>query len=297
MDALRLGILGMSDGNGHPYSWAAIFNGYDEIEMAKCPFHVIPEYLSKQKFPEDSIAFANVTHIWTQDPIVSDNIARASKIHHVVSDAKDMIGCVDAILLARDDFENHLGMSLPFLEAGLPIFIDKPLDITLNGARRILEHQQYEWQVYSCSSIKFASEFDKKKVDYNKLGDVKMIEAYVPKSWEKYGIHIIEPVLNLRDDWGSIKKIDNSGEGGINIVTVLWENGIYTVFKVLGNLKCPLSIRLFGTDGYQELIFENTYSAFKRSLLAFIEGIQKEEIIIPREQTLTAIEVLEKGRL
>jgi hypothetical protein len=26
---IKLGIIGASKGNGHPYSWSAIFNGYD----------------------------------------------------------------------------------------------------------------------------------------------------------------------------------------------------------------------------------------------------------------------------
>ncbi|MDD3926903.1 MAG: hypothetical protein PHT33_09620 [bacterium] len=29
---IRLAMLGMVDGNGHPYSWSAIFNGYDREE-------------------------------------------------------------------------------------------------------------------------------------------------------------------------------------------------------------------------------------------------------------------------
>lgn len=45
---LKIGILGMTEGNGHPYSWSAMFNGYDPEEMAKCPFPVIPAYLSNQ---------------------------------------------------------------------------------------------------------------------------------------------------------------------------------------------------------------------------------------------------------
>lgn len=28
-DDIRLGMVGMTEGNGHPYSWSAIFNGYD----------------------------------------------------------------------------------------------------------------------------------------------------------------------------------------------------------------------------------------------------------------------------
>ena len=43
---LRIGILGMTEGNGHPYSWSAMFNGYDPEEMETCGFPVIPRYLT-----------------------------------------------------------------------------------------------------------------------------------------------------------------------------------------------------------------------------------------------------------
>ncbi len=42
-DNIRLAMLGMVDGNGHPYSWSAIINGrYDAQVMADCGFPVIP---------------------------------------------------------------------------------------------------------------------------------------------------------------------------------------------------------------------------------------------------------------
>ena len=104
---LKLGVIGLSDGNGHPYSWSAIFNGCDMAYMKDCGFPVIPEYLSKQRFPDDCIPNAHVTHIWTQDRAVSEHVAKASLIPNVVDRMEDMIGEVDAVLLARDDPENH----------------------------------------------------------------------------------------------------------------------------------------------------------------------------------------------
>ena len=53
------GIIGISPGNGHPYSWAAIFNGCDRERMAKCPFPVIAEYLGKQD-PD------TIVHSWSK---------------------------------------------------------------------------------------------------------------------------------------------------------------------------------------------------------------------------------------
>ena len=127
MKILKLGIIGLSEGNGHPYSWSAIFNGYDSKYMKDCPYPVIPEYLSKQNFPKDQIKNAQVTHIWTQDPKISEHIEKDSKIPFIVNNYLDLIDKVDAVLLARDDPENHYKMSKPFIENGIDRAVSDPL--------------------------------------------------------------------------------------------------------------------------------------------------------------------------
>ena len=79
MEKIKLGIIGISEGNGHPYSWSAIFNGYDTQAMKLCPFPVIPQYLSEREFPSDFLTeIGEVTHIYTQDYELSKQIAKAS---------------------------------------------------------------------------------------------------------------------------------------------------------------------------------------------------------------------------
>ena len=125
---IRLAMLGMVDGNGHPYSWSAIINGrYDARTMADCGFPVIPQYLAKQDPATMRLEGVLVTHIWTQDRKISEHVAAASLINNIVEDPRQMIGKVDAVILARDDGENHLHMAKPFMEAGVPMLIDKPL--------------------------------------------------------------------------------------------------------------------------------------------------------------------------
>ena len=63
---------------------------------------------------------------------------------------------VDAVLLARDDAETHLEMAKPFLKAGVPIFIDKPLAYTVSDAEEILASQQNPDQIFTCSSLRYA---------------------------------------------------------------------------------------------------------------------------------------------
>src|SRR5215472_4872506 len=114
--ALRLGMIGLSPGNGHPYSWSAIINGYDRRAMASCPYPAIPRYLGRQRFPAAALAGAAVTHIWTQDGDASEHIARAARIPNIVDRPDAMIGHVDAVLLARDDAENHYEHASAFLQ-------------------------------------------------------------------------------------------------------------------------------------------------------------------------------------
>ena len=127
---LKIGVIGLSEGNGHPYSWSAIINGdYNEKEMNNCAYAGIPLYLKANRSTL-GIEGAKVSHVWTQDRNISEHIAKASLIDNVVDNTEDMIGQVDAVLLARDDPENHKAMAQPFLDADVPLFIDKPLAIT-----------------------------------------------------------------------------------------------------------------------------------------------------------------------
>ena len=43
-ESIRLAMVAMVEGNGHPYSWSAIINGrYDAEAMASRGYPVIPE--------------------------------------------------------------------------------------------------------------------------------------------------------------------------------------------------------------------------------------------------------------
>ena len=87
---VRLGIIGASPGNGHPYSWSAIFNGYDEKIMESCEYPVIPEYLKREKWPQARLRTAKVVSIWTQDENISRHIAESSLINHVSSSIEEL---------------------------------------------------------------------------------------------------------------------------------------------------------------------------------------------------------------
>ena len=196
---IRLGLVGFSDGNGHPYSWAAIFNGYDPQIMADCPYKVIPEYLSAQKYPQDFLSRKGQVVClmdWEgQQTDLARHVMGASKIEHLVSTPQEMIPLVDAVLLARDDGQNHLEMARPFLEAGLPIFIDKPMALNTAHVEELWDLQRFEGQIFSCSALRFAPEFTPPPTLDPR--EIRRIVGFVPKYWETYGMHLIDPLWNF----------------------------------------------------------------------------------------------------
>lgn len=288
---LRLGVIGLSKGNGHPYSWSAIFNGFEMEYMKDCGFPVIPEYLSKQDMPSACISDAKVTHIWTQDRKISEHVALASKIPNIVDKLEDLIGEVDAILLARDDSETHYEFAKPFIEAGLPIYIDKPLATKIEEADRIYELEKYKGQIFTCSAMAYAPELNFE----DKLGDIKYIDACVIKDWDKYAIHIIEPVLKLFNYKLNVSKLVVNNNGNYKTVILNWENGLTTTFKTLYDCKCGFKIDIYGTNGSKEIKFFDTYNTFKNALKEFISIVQKEKENNSKDVTYKCIEIIERG--
>jgi len=64
-----------------------------------------------------------------------------------------IIGKVDAVILARDDGENHLSMAKPFIEKDIPILIDKPLTDNAEDLKEFIQYYEKGKLIMSCSSI------------------------------------------------------------------------------------------------------------------------------------------------
>jgi hypothetical protein len=285
---LRIGIVGLSEGNGHPYSWSAIFNGFDKTK--ECPFEVIPEYLGKQSFPKDFLSdLGKVTHIYTQDRKISEKVAEFACIDNIVDRPEEMINNIDVVLLARDDAENHYEMAKVFIENGIPIFIDKPLAYNIKEAEKIYSINENSL-IYTCSSIRFAKEFSEKILE-----GTNFVNATVMKSWERYGIHIIEPVVSMFPNRGkliSVKKINLSV--GVKIRVVKWEN-LQATFTSTGKIKSPISIDVMNINTSKNLLFKDTFYAFRESLRNFIKVTKNKKLNISKNETLEIIEIIEKG--
>jgi predicted dehydrogenase len=287
---LRLGVVGQSAGNGHPWSWPAIFNGYDAERMARCPFPAIPAYLAERRFPEDALTGARVTHVWTQDRRLSEDIARAARIDHVAGSLTEIADAVDAVLLARDDAERHREHAEPFLTAGLPVYIDKPLATTTAGARELYALARRPAQIFTCSALRYAEEL----VWPVEVGEPVEIEATTPGPWETYGPHVVEPVVSwLRGR--RVGRLTRTTAGTSVAVSGEFEGGVRVRLTALGASEEPIAFTVRGTHGSARLVFRDSFSAFRSALAAFVAQVATGVDAIRRSEVLAVVRIIQVG--
>ena len=293
---LALGVIGFSEGNGHPYSWSAIFNGYDPEAMQACGFPVIPAYLAGHRFPEEAIEGARVTHVWCPEADRSRHVAAATHISQTCSRPEELLEQVDAVLLARDDVESPERRALieQILTVGLPVFVDKPLALARNEARALLDRQQWPGQLFSGSALAHAPELAGAR-EQPLLGRVRYLEGIAPKSWERYAVHAIDPALALLGEQGRIEGATVSSATHTHVVTVRWESGLQGTFTILRDTPTRVGLRLHGEGGPLELRFLDTFGAFKAALEAFVRQVRERRPHPGQALLLPVIEVIEHG--
>src|SRR5947199_3933955 len=77
----------------------------------------------------------------------------------LVDKPEEMIGKVDGMLIESQEGAPHWERARPFLEAGLPCFIDKPFTCSVADARNIIElADKKKAPVFSSSALRYAPE-------------------------------------------------------------------------------------------------------------------------------------------
>lgn len=198
MKKIELGMVGFSEGNGHPYSFSSIINGYDDEGFKKTDWKVIHDYLKKKDPSEFGFDGVEVTHVWSQNSEESKRLARSAYISNVVDEKEKMIGEVDGVIIARDDHENHMELSREFLENDMFVFIDKPLCLDQEELRYFKRYME-KGKLMSRSGMRYATELDEMRGDIGNFGEMKSVKGTVINNLDKYGIHILDGIFGVKD--------------------------------------------------------------------------------------------------
>jgi hypothetical protein len=151
----------------------------------------------------------------------------------------DMIGKVDGMLIEAVDGTVHYERAKPFLEAGIPCFVDKPYACSVDDAKKIAElAAKKKVPVFSSSSLRFAPEVVEFVAD-EKRGKLVGCVVYGPASLSPvpernaglyhYGIHGIEMLYTLMGP--GCKRVTCTTDKGTDVATGQWNDGRVATFR------------------------------------------------------------------
>lgn len=286
-DEMRLAMLGLTPGNGHPYSWSAMFNGYDKQAMTdECPYAGIPEYLNKQPVETLTIPGASVTHICCtgEGEFTAEHVAKCSLIPNVVATPTDVIGHVDAVIIATDIGAEHVERARPFVEAGLPIFVDKPMVDNAEDLRVFNQWVAEGKPILSSSSMRYVKEFMPYRQSTHNLGELRYVSITTAKKWETYGIHALEAMYPIVGP--GFVSVRNTGSYERNVVHLKHARGIDVV--VIANMDMVGAfgvLTLCGTHGFDQVASMDSFFSFKAQLQTFVDYLRTGRRPFPYAET------------
>lgn len=110
---VRVGIIGAE--NSHTVNFGKMFN-------------------VDKKFPG-----VEVVAVWGETDEFAKRAAERGSIPMIVKEQKELLGMIDALIIDHRHAKYHADAAVPFIEAGVPTFVDKPFTYRVQEAQHLLD--------------------------------------------------------------------------------------------------------------------------------------------------------------
>lgn len=270
---LRIGIVG-SD-NSHALAYASLLN-VENVARGK----------------------ARAVAIWGQEAERTREVAAKGEIETIVDTPEAMIGMVDALFVEDRHGELHAEHALPFLKQGLPVFVDKPLAISLGDCGRIIAAANASGSfLTSFSSLRIAESTDAIVRQAADIGELRMAQFAGPCDFESiyggpyfYATHVVEIALRLIGE--DVESICAVRSGKMAAANAIWANGTLGTFSYLGDAQYHFHASLFGTDGMAsgEVLANN--DGYRSAIGVVLDGMASGKRPFTDEQMVRPIAIV-----
>lgn len=274
----NIGIIG-SD-NSHAMQFSKLVN--------------IPEGKSGEyNFPD-----MRVKYIYGHDRMRTEEVAAGGQIESIAGKPEDMIGKVDAVMVVFRDGGLHAQYALPFIQAGIPVWIDKPFTIKIEEAKKLLEAaEKHNTLITGGSTCKYAYDVlllknavETKAVTGNIISGALNFPADLESEYGGiffYGAHMAEMLLTI---FGyDVKSVVSSVNNG-NVITIAKYDRYQVVMNFTKNSPRYLGI-IYGEKDNIVREIEKTF-LYHLGFKEFAEMLRSGKRPLSFEQLLSPVMLL-----
>jgi hypothetical protein len=198
---------------------------------------------------------------------------------------------VDAVMLTSVDGRTHLAQALPVLEAGKPLYIDKPMAASLRDVIALFQlAEARRVPVFSSSSLRFGRQTQ--AVRAGSIGRVWRAETAGPCAVEPthpelfwYGIHGVESLFAVMGTGCQAVQRAKTKDGRIE-VTGQWRGGRTGIFRE----STGYGGMAWGTTGERSVGANDGYAPLLSEVLRFF---QTGKVPVPAEETIELFAFME----
>jgi hypothetical protein len=261
-----------------------MFNGCDAELWAKHEFGGDPS--GRRRIEE-----ARVVKVWDETREDAETLAAVCHIDEVCDDVAECGQDVDGILIPDDCSCRHYRFAERLWEAGLPMFIDKPLAGTIEEAEAVVaKAEEHKVPIFSASGLQFTREVPEAKEAIAALGEVLVAQSASPNELVFYGIHGLGLLWSVFGP--GIESVQNVGEKGLDLVKYRWREGGTGVQLGLERGQPGWRVTLFGEKGKLDIPIADADYFYWNVMRHFVEMVRTGEQPLPNAQMLEIIRAL-----
>jgi predicted dehydrogenase len=193
----------------------------------------------------------------------------------MVDSVKELCEQVDAVLLESLDGRPHLEEVRPVIEAGKPVFIDKPVAGSLRDVieiNRLAQKNHVPW--FSSSAYRFYDSMV--EVKNTNVGEVRGAISYGPcelgphhPDFFWYGIHPTEALFTVMGT--GCESVVRTSTADTDVATGVWNGGRVGTIRGLRHAATPHKVIVFGSKGIAEQKGDGDYAPLVREIMKFFQ--------------------------
>jgi predicted dehydrogenase len=239
-----------------------------------------------------------VTHIYGTDPKRTEEVAKIGKIPNIVTNMEEMIGAVDGVLCVWRHGGKHLPDTLPFIRAGLPAFVDKPLACSVADAKQLIDAAQKARVGFtSFSTLRYAQNLAE-YVSFlkEKAGELTAGVSSGPAQLDSeyggiffYGIHAVE-LMNAV--WGyGCQSVKSTVHNGNMVVACKFRRGALVTLNFMGNATYVFHLAAFGKQAWKDHAVDSS-TCYYDGMKIFMDTLRTGKWPLTPEQLLEPVRIL-----
>ncbi len=241
----------------------------------------------------------SVTHVWGETPDDAKDAQERGLIPNIVQDPEDLIGQVDAAIVDHRHPKYHLPAVRPLLEAGIPLFVDKPFCYRLDEGKEFLARaRELDVPVCSFSVLPKQASFAQLLEDVRELGRIISVVSTGPCDIDSeyggvffYGIHQVDMVVRLLDQ--DITHVQlNRGQQN-HTATLYSASGAISTMNLVGEGRADFHVSVIGEKGRADRVISYDANTYLTGVLDFCRMFSTGETDETDGSMLTPVAVLE----